>query len=199
MENKDLQEARSNPEFLQFLETKEKESIANEDLQGLYEVLDNLLVLDLDTQTDEKEQNRINKVYETILKIAFDSMEDRLLDDSKLSLLNDDLYLIRAFYEHAIEKWSIHNFEGAKQLFFILSQIVEDTKLTSSIKVHLLAAAKNLDMEQFYDTQVSKNQMDDDEIYGYFIVNFNFSTKEYINENKKLLGQLTDELGDLLG
>lgn len=192
MENKDLEEARTNPEFLNYLETKEKEAIAKEDLEGLYEVLDNLLVLDIDEQ-------RVNKVYETILRVAFESMEDRLLDDSKLNLLNEDIYLIRAFYEHAIEKWSIGNFDGAKQLFYILTAIVEDKKLTSALKVHLIATAKSLDMDDFYEDQVSTTQMDEDTHYGYFIINFNFDTKKYISENKELLGNLIDELGHLLG
>ena len=192
MENKELHEARTNPEFLQFLEEKEQSSITNEDLGGLYEVLDNLLILDLS-------EDRVNKVYETILRVAFEGMEDRLLDDSKLSLMNDDIYFIRAFYEHAIEKWSTGNFEGAKQLLFILSQIIDDKKLSSSIKVHLLAVAKELDMDEFYEKQVSVTQMEDDEQYGYFIINFNFETKDYIKDNKELLGQLTDELGHLLG
>jgi hypothetical protein len=191
MEHKDLEEARTNPDFLKYLETKEVEVIENEDLVGLYDVLDNLLILDLD-------DNRINKVYETILKVAFEGVEDRLNDGSKLELLNEDIYFIRAFYEHAIEKWSNGDFDGAKALFFILSRIIEDKKLVRSIKVHLLACAKSLDMDEFYKTQVSTTQMEDDEAYGYFIINFNFDTKEYINNNKELFGDLLEELGHLL-
>lgn len=191
MESKDLQEARTNPEFLSYLEIKEKEAIENEDLTGLYDVLDNLLILDLDEQ-------RINKVYGTILKVAFEGIEDRLNDDMKLNILNEDIYFIRAFYEHAIEKWSTGNFDGAKQLFFILSRIIEDKKLVSSMKIHLIAVAKETDMDNFYETQVSKKQMDEDEHYGYFIVNFNFETKGYISNNRELLGTLLDELGHLL-
>ncbi len=192
MENKDLQEARTNPEFLQYLEVREKEVMENEDLAGLYEVLDNLLVLDLDEQ-------RVNKVYETILRVAFEGMEDRLNDGGKLNLINDDIYFIRAFYEHAIEKWSTGNFEGAKQLFFILSQIIDDKLLKSSINIHLIAVAMEIDMDEFYSSQVSTEQMDNDERYGYFIINFKFDTKEYIAKNKELLGNLIDELGHLLG
>ena len=192
MENKDLEEARTNPEFLQYLETREKEVIASEDLAGLYEVLDNLLILDLS-------EDRINKVYETILRVAFEGMEDRLNDGGKLSLLNEDIFYVRAFYEHAIEKWSQNNFEGAKQLFFILTQIVEDKQLSSALRVHLIACAKSFDMDKFYEEQVSHTQMEDDEVYGYFIMNFNFEIKDYLSEHKELMGELIDELGHLLG
>jgi len=125
-------------------------------------------------------------------------MDERLMDNSKLSLLNDDLYFIRAFYEHAIEKWSTGNFDGAKQLFFILSEIIDDKLLSSSMRVHLLAVSQNIDMNTFYEKQVSVEQMSEDEKYGYFIVNFNFDTKEYLGKNKELLGNLIDELGHLL-
>ena len=192
MNNEELQEARTNPEFLQFLDEKEQLAIANEDLEALYEVLDNLLILDLDEQ-------RISKIYETILHIAFSGMEDRLLDERKLSLLNEDFYLIRAFYEHAVEKWSQDNFEGSKQLFFILSQIIEDRKLVRAMKIHLIACANLIDIDNFNEEFVSKTQMETDEVYGYFIMNFKFDTKEYINKNKELLGDLLDELGHLLG
>ena len=191
MNETQLNEARTNPEFLQFLEAKEKEVIENEDLEGLYEVLDNLLILNLD-------ESRINKVYETVLRVAFESIEKRLLDDNKLSLTNKDIYFIRAFYEHAIEKWSQDNFDGAKELFFILSQIIDDEMLAQSMKVHLLVCAKSLDMDEFYDKHVSRTQMEDDERYGYFIVNFDFDTKEYIEKNKELLNKLDSELGYLL-
>ena len=192
MKQEELESARTNPEFLKYLEKKESDAIENENLEALYETLDNLLILDLD-------HNRINKVYETILKVAFETIEDRLNDGGKLNILSDDIYLIRAFYEHAVEKWSNENYDGAKQLFFILSRIVEDKKLAGAIKIHLIASSKSIDMDKFYDTLVSKEQMADDEIYGYFIVNFNIDTKEYINENKEILGELLDELGHLLG
>ncbi len=191
MNQDELQKARTNLDFLKYLETKEKEVIENKDLAGLYEVLDNLLILDLD-------ESRINKVYETILKTAFEGMENRLLDNAKLSLANDDIHFIRAFYEHAIEKWSQSNFKGAKELFFILTQIIEDEKLSNAMKVHLIACTNSSDMDTFYEAQVSQNQMENDEIYGYFIVNFTFDTKEYINDNKEILNKLSNELGHLL-
>ncbi len=192
MNSKELDDARTNPEFLGYLETRESEAMESGNLEILYEVLDNLLILDLD-------ESRINKVYETILKVAFEHIEDRLNEGGKLSLENDDIYLVRAVYEHAIEKWSNNNFQGAKELFFILSRITEDKKLASAIKMKLIACAKESDMDEFYDKLVSKDQLEDDEIYGYFIINFKVDTKEYINENKEVLGNILDELGHMLG
>jgi len=195
MEQKELQEARTNPEFLAYLDTREKESIKSKDIKGLYEVLDTLLVLKFD-------KIRIDKIYEEILKISFDSIEDRLKENKKLTLHNDDLYLIRGFYEYAIEKWSLMNFQGAKELFFILTQIIDDQKLADALNIHLLSCAKNIDIDQFYDQKVKHNdnqQADEiDEVYGYFILDFQFDTEQYLKQNYKLLEQEYQKLKHLL-
>jgi len=191
MENKELDEARKNPEFLKYLQEKELEAITNQDIQGLYEVLDNLLILDLD-------EKRINTVYEHILTIAFETMELKLKEKKSLDIFQNDLYYIRAFYEHAIEKWSQENFEGATQLFFILSETIGDEKLSNAIKIHLINCANSFNMDIFYEKYVSGEQMQEDEVYGYFIMNFNFNTIEYIENNTPLLRQLKKQLNGLI-
>lgn len=110
MNNNDLNQARTNPEFLSFLDQQESKAKEEQSISELYQVLDTLLVLDLD-------EDRIHKVYQEILKISFDQIEQRLANGIKLSLDSDDIYFIRSFYEHSIEKWSVGNFDGAKELF----------------------------------------------------------------------------------
>ncbi|MBI3873431.1 MAG: hypothetical protein HY307_00120 [Arcobacter sp.] len=128
MTTEELKQARLNPEFLGFLEKKENDAISSKNIKELYEVLDTLLILDLDDE-------RINKVYETILVVAFDGIGAKLDSHTKLTLDGDDFLYIRAFYEHAIEKWSSDNFQGAKELLFVLSQIVDDELLNEAINV----------------------------------------------------------------
>jgi hypothetical protein len=191
MKQEELNQARTNPEFLSYLDEKEEEVLASKSIAGLYEVLDTLLVLDLD-------ENRINKIYEEILKVSFDQIEVRLKDEKKLSLDTDDIYFIRSFYEHAIEKWSMLNFDGAKELFFILSQIVEDEKLVKSVNIHLLNCTKNIDMDTFYDKDVLHMNEVEEEKYGYFITNFNYDKEEYLEENKDTLQKEYENLKHLL-
>ncbi len=177
----ELDQARVNPEFLGFLEQQENKAIEEKSISELYQVLDTLLVLDLDEQ-------RIHKVYQEILKISFESIEDRLAGGTKLTLENDDIYFIRSFYEHAIEKWSIGDFKGAKELFFILSQIVEDDKLLESFSIHMLQCAQNTDMDNFYEQNVLFSEdIEVDEKYGYFITQYSFDTKKYLDDNTEQL------------
>ncbi len=191
MKQEELNQARTNPEFLSYLDEKETEVLESKSISGLYEVLDTLLVLDLD-------ENRINKIYEEILKVSFDQIEERLKDEKKLSLDTDDIYFIRSFYEHAIEKWSMLNFDGAKELFFILSQIVEDDKLVKSVNIHLLNCAKKIDMDTFYDKDVLHMEEVEEEKYGYFILDYKFDPTEYLDENSKLLEEQYNKLKHLL-
>ncbi|MEA3498602.1 MAG: hypothetical protein U9R16_06030 [Campylobacterota bacterium] len=191
MTPEELNEARVNPEFLGFLEEKEAAALESKSISELYEVLDSLLILDLD-------ENRIHTVYGEILKVSFDKIEDRLKDEKKLSLDNDDIYFIRSFYEHAIEKWSCENYDGAKELFFILSQIVEDEKFVDAINIHLLATAQNKDMDSFYEKDVEHQNEVEEEKYGYFILDFKFDVKEYLDTNLDKVQEQYEKLKHLL-
>ena len=192
MTQEEIIKASTDPEFLGYLEVREKDVLESKKISGLYEVLDSLLILDL-------EEERINKIYETILMVAFDSIEKKLKDNSKLTLDNDDLYYIRAFYEHSIEKWSRDDYKGAKELFFILSQIIEDELLLSAINIKLLACNAKEDMEIFYDEKIEHNQIQREEKYAYFLLDFKFDTKVFIKENEKTLKNIYEELKPLLG
>ena len=191
MEPSELHEARTNPEFLECLEDLEKKALESKSLSGLYQVLDSLLVLDLD-------EERVHTVYQEILKAAFDGIEDRLKEDEKLSLDNDDIYYIRSFYEHAIEKWSMNNAKGAKELFFILTQICEDELLVEALNVHLIACSQDSDMDHFYEENVEHEQSHSEDKYGYFILDFKFDKKEYLNQHIDLLQKEFEELSHLL-
>jgi len=191
MEPSELHEARTNPEFLECLEDLEKKALESKSLSGLYQVLDSLLVLDLD-------EERVHTVYQEILKSAFDGIEDRLKEDGKLSLDNDDIFYIRSFYEHAIEKWSMNNAKGAKELFFILTQICEDELLVEALNVHLIACSQDSDMDHFYEENVVHEQSHSEDKYGYFILDFKFDKKEYLNQHTDLLQKEFEELSHLL-
>lgn len=191
MNQSELNQARTNPEFLKFLEEQEQKAIEEKSISELYQVLDTLLVLNLD-------EERIHRVYQEILKISFDRIEQRLEEGTKLTLENDDIFFIRSFYEHAIEKWSVGNFQGAKELFFILTQIVEDEILLESFSVHMLQCTNSIDMDSFYEQSVAHNDQESDERYGYFITSYTFDVKEYLDTNAQQLQDQYEQMKHLL-
>ena len=191
MNKSELEEARTNPEFLDYLEKTRTDAIKNEDIPALYEVLDSYLVLDLD-------EEKINSVYQKILDVSFEKVEKIVNSDNKLSLDEEEIYLTRALYEHGIEKWSYGDIKGAKNLLFVLSNIIEDQLLSNSLQVHIIALSKGTKLDDFYDKEVNLNTCNSEEKYGYFITNFNYDLGEYLLENKEILKNEYENLKHLL-
>lgn len=191
--NKDeLEQARTNPDFLKYLEESTSKSIEEKNIDLMYETLDSMLILDLD-------EEKINFLYEEILKLAFENVEKIVQENRKLNLTDEyNLNYVRAFYEHGIEKWSYDNFDGAKELFFVLSNIVEDDKLCEALKVLIVSTSKKNSLDDFYEKQVDFSQSSEDEIYGYFMIDFKFDKNIFLEENKDILETEYKKLNHLL-
>ncbi len=191
--NKDeLNKARTNPDFLNFLEENKIKSIKEKDINLMYETLDSMLVLDLD-------EDKINSLYEEILKTAFAKVEKIVSKKQKLDLNDiEHLNYVRAFYEHAIEKWSYDNFSGAEEIIFVLLNIVDDVKLCESLKVLLIVLVKEKQLDVFYEEEVDFLKNSEDEKYGYFMVDFKFDKEEFLNQHIEILEEEYKKLNHLL-
>lgn len=192
MDKEALFQARTNPEFLNYLEETRINSMKAEDIGLMYETLDSMLVLDLD-------EENVNKLYEQILKTSFANVEKILEKHEKLTLEGDNLHYVRALYEHAIEKWSYDNFDGAKELVFVLANIIQDENLEKALNILLVFLSSKIQLDDFYDTRVDLEADVDDEKYGYFIMNFRFDNQEFLNENRDILATEYKNLKHLLG
>ena len=191
MNKNELNEARTNPEFLKYLEETRVSSMENKDISAMYETLDSMLVLGLD-------EEKINSLYEAILRTAFENVEKIVNENKKLDLVENNLLYVRAFYEHAIEKWSYDNFDGAKELVFVLANIIDDEILEQALNVLLIVLAKNISLDDFYEKEVNLETNSSNEKYGYFLVDFKFNPNEYLEENKELLQEQYKKLQPLL-
>ena len=192
MDKEQLFEARTNPDFLKYLEEARINSMKAGDIGLMYETLDSMLVLDLD-------ENNLNELYQEILKTSFENVDKILNKHEKLDLEGDNLYYVRALYEHAIEKWSHDNFDGAKELIFVLSNIIKDETLEKALNVLIVFLSSKIQLDDFYDTRVDLEADVSDEKYGYFIMNFKFDNQEFLNENKDILATEYKNLKHLLG
>ncbi|MGA1932927.1 hypothetical protein ACH5BF_09450 [Arcobacter sp. YIC-464] len=191
MDKNELFEARTNPDFLKYLEETRVSSMKNKDISAMYETLDSMLVLGLD-------EENINSLYEAILKTAFENVEVIVNENKKLDLLDNNLLYVRAFYEHAIEKWSYDNFDGAQELVFVLANIIEDEILEQALNVLLVVLDKKIPLDDFYETEVNLDTNSTNEKYGYFLVDFKFNPNQYLEENKELLQDVYKKLQPLL-
>ncbi len=192
MDKEALFQARTNPDFLKYLEEARINSMKAEDIGLMYETLDSMLVLDLD-------EENVNKLYEQILKTSFSNVEKILENHGKLNLEGDNLLYVRALYEHAIEKWSYDNFDGAKDLIFVLANIIKDENLEKALNILIIFLASEIQLDDFYDTKVDLEVELEDEKYGYFIINFRFDNQKFLEENKNILEKEYKNLKHLLG
>lgn len=191
MNKDDLNEARTNPDFLIYLEAAMQNSINNQNIEMMYEILDTMLVLDL-------EEEKTNKIYDEILKVATLNLEEKLEKNELLKLENIDFLTIRAFYELAIEKWSNSDFELAKALFFTLANSINDDFLKKNMEVLIVNLSKELDFEDFYEEFVDKDELESKEEYGYFITSFNFDVDDFLKNNQEFLQKEYENLKHLI-
>lgn len=191
MTPQELSEARTNPDFLKYLEEARVNSIKSKNIELMYETLDSMLVLDLD-------EEKINFLYEEILKLSFSSVEKLLDKNEKLDLNEPNIFYIRALYEHAIEKWTNENLNGAKELFFVIANIVSDDILKDSLNCMIVFLNKELNFDEFYDSFVDLEANNSDEKYGYFLTDFNFIKEDFLKENRTILEQEYKNLQHLI-
>ncbi|MFY9084635.1 hypothetical protein [Aliarcobacter cryaerophilus] len=190
MNKNDLNEARTNPDFLVYLEAAMQNSIKNQNIEMMYEILDTMLVLDL-------EEEKTNKIYDEILKVASFNLEEKLEKNELLQLENSDFLTIRAFYELAIEKWSNSDFELSKALFFTLANSINDDFLKKNMEVLIVNLSKELDFEDFYEEFVDKDELESKEEYGYFITTFNFDVDDFLKNHQEFLQKEYENLKHL--
>ena len=191
MTPQELSEARTNPDFLKYLEEARVNSIKSKNIELMYETLDSMLVLDLD-------EEKINSLYEEILKLSFLSVEKLLNKNEKLDLNEPNIFYIRALYEHAIEKWTNENLTGAKELLFVIANIIDDNILKDTLNCMIIFLNKELNFDEFYDGFVDLESNNSDEKYGYFLINFNFKTVDFLKDNQNILEQEYKNLQHLI-
>lgn len=191
MTPQELSEARTNPDFLKYLEEARVNSIKSKNIELMYETLDSMLVLDLD-------EEKINSLYEEILKLSFLSVEKLLNKNEKLDLNEPNIFYIRALYEHAIEKWTNENLTGAKELLFVIANIINDNILKDALNCMIIFLNKKLNFDEFYDGFVDLESDNSDEKYGYFLINFNFKTADFLKDNQNILEQEYKNLQHLI-
>lgn len=191
MTPQELSEARTNPDFLKYLEEARVNSIKSKNIELMYETLDSMLVLDLD-------EEKINSLYEEILKLSFLSVEKLLNKNEKLDLNEPNIFYIRALYEHAIEKWTNENLTGAKELLFVIANIINDNILKDALNCMIIFLNKELNFDEFYDDFIDLESDSSDEKYGYFLINFNFKTADFLKDNQNILEQEYKNLQHLI-
>jgi len=194
MLEQDLQNLKNDPQFIKNLELLTKEAKELQSVQKAYQVLDASLVL-------EQEDETIDSLFSEILQISFDDLAQKLANGEKFTIDNDeDLARLRAIYEHGIEKYSNGDYRGAKEIFLVLFYMFEGTGLEDALKVHIVAAAKEIDFDQFFENYTDAHAIATDESrYAHFIQHFCINVEQFLDSNSEILQKALSEIESLKG
>lgn len=99
---------------------------------------------------DVFDEETLHDYYANILDLALERLTDTLESHRKMDMNEvQDFATARALYEYAMEHYSANQIADATALFEVLSGLSDDDKFSKSLKLHHLAAAENLSLDDF--------------------------------------------------
>ena len=184
-----VEELRKDPEFLANMERLEKECKEEESIAKGYQLLDAHLVI-------ESPEDEINEVFTFIVNTAFDRLAQYLTDHRSFDVLNneEERAVVRAIYEHAIQRYSENDKKGAKEIFLVLYHTADHAELKDAMMVHACAVMAGNSFESFIDDMVDVSDVDPHDPLAFFIRTFVQPTDILLEMYKKYVAQGKEEL-----
>jgi len=124
------------------LKAKVLEAQKSSDIAALY-------VLEAQAQ-ENFDEDTLHAFYANILDMALENLTNTLESHRKMDLNEvQDFATTRALYEYAMEHYSAGAISDASALFEVLSGMSSDDKFSWSLKLHWMAAAENISLDDF--------------------------------------------------
>jgi len=100
--------------------------------------------------TEIFDEETLQGFYANILDLALENLTTTLESHRKMDLKEvQDFATTRALYEYAMEHYSSGAIKDASALFEVLSGMTNDDKFSWSLKLHWLASAENISLDDF--------------------------------------------------
>jgi hypothetical protein len=98
------------------------------------------------------DEDTLHGFYANILDLALERLTETLEAHKQMDINEvQDFATLRALYEYAIEHYSAGELTDASALFEVLSGLSNDEKFSSCLKLHWIAAAENLSLDDFIE------------------------------------------------
>lgn len=99
------------------------------------------------------DEDAMQGLYANILDLALEKLTDALEAHRKMNMGEvQDFATLRALYEYAMEHYSAGQATDASALFEVLSGLSDDDKFSSAMKLHWIASAEGVELEDFLET-----------------------------------------------
>jgi len=100
----------------------------------------------------------IQGFYANILDLALEKLTDTLESHRKMDMTEvQDFATARALYEYAMEHYSAGEPKDAAALFEVLSGLTNDENFSKALKLHWLAAAEKMNLDDFMSNIADMN------------------------------------------
>jgi len=101
---------------------------------------------------DTFDEETLQGFYANILDLALEKLTQTLEAHRKMDINEvQDFATLRALYEYAIEHYCAGELSDAAALFEVLSGLSNDEKFSNALKLHQIAAAEKITLEDFID------------------------------------------------
>lgn len=185
-----IEELKQNKEFLDFLQTLEKQMKEEASVAKGYQLLDAKILMG-------NSEDEINDIFTFLVSTSFDRLGENIANNIKFDMKNnEDLSTARAIYEHAIQLYSEDDKKGAKELFLALTHTIDDEDLSESMLIHSAIVMAGYSFDEFIENLVDNN-MNTISDTSYFIQNFTQPNDillsmlvKHVNEAKEVLKKL---------
>ena len=98
------------------------------------------------------DEDTLHGFYANILDLALERLTETLEAHRQMDINEvQDFATLRALYEYAIEHYSAGELADASALFEVLSGLSNDAKFSSCLKLHWLASAEKLSLDDFIE------------------------------------------------
>lgn len=184
----DVEALKKDSEFLENMKLLEEECIKEESIAKGYQLLDAKLVI-------EANEEEINEIFTFIVNRAFDILAGRLSENRKFTMEEvEDLATARAIYEHGIQRYSENDKKGAKEIFLVLYHTIDNEILQEAMMVHACCVMAGHSFEEFIDTIVDVEGVDESNPLAFFIQDFTQPTDILLTMFAKYVKEAKEEL-----
>jgi len=98
------------------------------------------------------DEDTLQGFYANILDMALEKLTNTLEEHRKMDMNEvQDFATLRALYEYAMENYSADQITDASALFEVLSGLSNDDKFSSALKLHWIASAEKLNLDNFLE------------------------------------------------
>lgn len=134
------------------------------------------------------EEDMLQDFYANILDMALERLTDTL-EAHRVMDMNEvqDFATLRALYEYAMENYSAGKTEDASALFEVLSGLSNNKEFSKALKIHWLAAAKNISLDDFLENVADVEATQ--EAGTFYISSFYEKEAQKLLENAKSSGE----------